>query len=219
MSCFPGIYTVRVNNTDVSAEVKYNELTELRTGSIRVSGTTGEYYYVLGKGNKQLNYSTLEKALSFLPGTYDVKVNNTTMTAEILSGQVTELVTGNLLVTGLTDEHYYVTDSAGNALNYQTLNQPLAFFPGNYQVKVNNTVVTGSIAPGKTTEFTTGSLMLTGGGTAYYYVLDELGNELNYNSLNKSLSFFPSEYTVRLGTSTRKATVVAGQLTAINVAP
>jgi hypothetical protein len=47
-------------------------------------------------------------------------------------------------------------------------------------------------------------------------VLDEHGNQLNYNSLNKSLSFFPSEYTIRLGQTTRKATVVAGQLTSMD---
>jgi hypothetical protein len=58
--------------------------------------------------------------------------------------------------------------------------------------------------------------MLTGGGTQYYYVLDESGNQLNYNSLNRSLSFFPAEYVVKLGASTRKATVRAGQLTSID---
>lgn len=215
MSYFPGVYTVRVNNTEVAAEVRLKELTEVRTGSVLVKGSTSEYYYVLGNGNKQLNYNALEKALSFLPGTYEIKVNNTSMKAEVLAGKVTELATGNLIVNGLTDEYYYVTDHSGSALNYQTLNKPLAFFPGSYRIKVNNTEMTGTVAAGQTSEFTTGSLMLTGGGSGYYYVLDNLGNQLNYNSLNKSLSFFPSDYTVKLGPSTRKATVTAGQLTSI----
>lgn len=213
---FPGSYTIRVNNTEVSAKIRLKELTEVRTGTVLVKGTTNEYYYVLDHGNKQLNYNALEKPLAFLPGTYDVKVNNTSMKADVAAGKVTELATGNLLVNGLTDEYYYVTDTVGNALNYQSLNKPLAFFPGEFHIKVNNTLAKGTVSPGQTTEFLTGSLMLTGGGTGYYYVLDQSGNQLNYNSLNKSLSFFPSEYTIKLGSSTRKATVSPGQLTSIS---
>src|SRR5690349_9772288 len=137
---FPGSYTIRVNNTEVSAKIRLKELTEVRTGTVLVKGTTNEYYYVLDHGNKQLNYNALEKPLAFLPGTYDVKVNNTSMKADVAAGKVTELATGNLLVNGLTDEYYYVTDTVGNALNYQSLNKPLAFFPGEFHIKVNNTL-------------------------------------------------------------------------------
>lgn len=216
MSFFPGKVRIRVNNTEIAADVRLKELTEIRTGTMLVKGNTGEYYYVLDKGNKQLNYNALEKPLAFLPGSYIVKVNNTSRQADVMAGSVTELLTGSLMVKGLTDEYYYVTDSIGSALNYQTLNKALAFFPGDVQIKVNNTMMAGRVMPGQTTEFMTGSLMLTGGGTGYYYVLDGLGNQLNYNSLNKSLSFFPSEYTVKLGSNTRKATVMAGQLTSLS---
>lgn len=216
MSFFPGEFKIKVNNTEVGTQVKLKELTEIRTGSLLVKGGTNEYYYVLDDGNKQLNYNSLEKPLALLPGAYVVKVNNTSMRADVIAGNVTELVTGSLIVKGLTDEYYYVTDTVGNALNYQSLNKALAFFPGVVQVKVNNTLMLGKVAGGEVTEFTTGSLMLTGSGTGYYYVLDGLGNQLNYNSLNKSLSFFPSEYTIKLGASTRKATVTAGQLTSLS---
>ena len=91
----------------------------------------------------------------------------------------------------------------------------MAFFPGSLQIKVNNTQTMAKVAKGEISEYVTGSLMLTGGGDDYYYVLDETGNQLNYNSLNKSLSFFPSEYVVKLGQSTRKATVTPGLLTSI----
>jgi len=215
MSFFPGSYKVRVNNTESGVQIKLKELTQIKTGTLVVHGSTVEYYYVLDDTDKQLNYNTLEKPLAFLPGTYPVKVNKTTMSAEILPGKLTELATGTVLVKGLTEEYYYVTDTLGNALNYQSLNKPLAFFPGNVQVKVNNTLTKGMVTAGQAAEFVTGSLMLTGGGTEYYYVLDDAGNSLNYNSLNKSLSFFPSEYVVKIGGSTRKATVNAGQLTSI----
>ena len=85
------------------------------------------------------------------------------MRADVRAGAVTELTTGNLVVKGLTEEYYYVTDTAGNALNYQTLNKSLAFFPGSYEIKVNNTLMYGKVSAGQTAEFMTGSLMLTGG--------------------------------------------------------
>lgn len=215
MSLFPGEVQVKVNNTEKGAGIKLKELTEIRTGTITVKGTTGEFYYVLDSSDKQLNYNTLEKSLAFFPGKYHLKVNNTSLQVEVLAGQVTPITTGSLLVKGLTEEYYYVTDTLGNALNYQNLNKPLAFLPGVLHVKVNNTLVHGEVLAGRTTEFVTGSLMLTGTGTEYYYVLDESGNQLNYNTLNRSLSLFPSEYTVRLGPNYRKATVTAGQLTSI----
>lgn len=215
MSFFPGSVRVKVNNTELATDVRPKELTEIRTGSVSVKGNTEEYYYVLDHENKQLNYNSLEKPLAFLPGRYVVKINNTSMAADVRPGAVTELATGNVVVKGLTEEYYYVTDTAGNALNYQTLNKSLAFFPGSYEIKVNNTIMYGKVRAGETAEFMTGSLMLTGGGTSYYYVLDQLGNQLNYNSLNKSLSFFPSEYTIKLGPNMRKATVTAGQLTSL----
>jgi hypothetical protein len=216
LSFFPGSFKVKVNNTEASVDIQLKAMTELRTGTLVVRGTTGEYYYVLDDDNKQLNYNTLEKPLAFLPGTYLLKVNNTSMEADVFGGKVTELRTGNLLVKGLTEEYYYVTDTVGNALNYQTLNKPLAFFPGNVFLKVNNTSMKATVVENETRELVTGSLMLTGGGTQYYYVLDAGGTQLNYNSLNKSLSFFPDEYIVKLGASTRTATVTAGQLTSLN---
>jgi hypothetical protein len=216
MSFFPGPYKIKVNNTRTPVEIKVKELTQIRTGTLVVHGNTPEYYYVLDETDEQLNYNMLEKPLAFLPGTYAVKVNKTTMKAEILPGKLTELATGSVFVEGLTDEYYYVTDTVGNALNYQALNKPLSFFPGAIQIKLNNTLMRGVVSAGQTTEFLTGSLVLTGGGTEYYYVLDHAGNSLNYNSLNKSLSFFPSEYVVKIGGSTQKATVTPGQLTSIS---
>lgn len=217
MSFFPGIYTAKINNTDTRIEVKPKQLTEIKTGTLVVHGHTGEFYYVLSNKLSQLNYSTFGKPLAFLPGSYPVKVNKTTRNAEIFSGQLTELSTGTVLVKGMTDELYYVTDTLGNALNYQRLNKALAFFPGTVQITLNNTLMEGGVFADDTTEFITGSLMLTGGGTDYYYVLDEDGNPLKYNSLNKSLSFFPADYVVKIGGNMRAATVNPGELTSINV--
>lgn len=215
LSLFPGEYIVRVNNTEAPASIRVKELTEIRTGSLLVHGATGDHYYVLDKTNKQLSFTPLKKIMSFLPGIYQVNVNNTAMKAEVFAGKVTELTTGTLMVNGLTEEYYYVTDTTESALGFQVLGQAIALFPGKYNLQVNNSRITGTVVAGQMTEFHTGSLTLTGTGTEYYYVLDESGKQLNYNLLNKSLSFFPSDYTVTLGGSARKASVIAGQATSL----
>jgi len=215
MSLFPGSYRIAVNNTYASLEVKQGQWTEIRTGTLLVEGTTGETYYVLDSRNRQLAQSTLGRPLAFLPGRYPVKVNNTSITAEIFAGHTSEYRTGNIVVKGLTDELYYVRDTVGRNLNYQSLNKPLAFLPGHFVVTVNNTAMPARVAPDSTSAFETGSLVLTGAGPEYYYVIDESGRELNYSSFNRPLSLFPSDYTVKLGNTLRKATVKPGASTSL----
>lgn len=215
ISLIPGTFRVAVNNTEIPAEVKPGQTTETKTGTLIVRGGTGEYYYAADTLGKQLNHNTLEKPLAFLPGSYAVKVNNTQTKADIVAGQVTELRTGMLLVKGLTQEYYYVSDSVGKQLNHQTINKALAFFPGSYRVQVNKSERSIEIAAAQTVDVQTGSLTVEGAGSDYYYVSDKTGNALNHNALNKALSFFPAEYNVKLGQNTRSASVEAGQATLV----
>jgi len=220
-SLFVSPVFVKVNTAQVSTDVKLDELTEIQTGTILVNGTTQEYYYILNEQGTQLCYSMLGKPVAMLPGTCTVKVNNSLLSnTTVNSSQVTELHTGTILVKGLTEEYYYVLDTLGTQLNYQGLNKPLAFFPGNYRIKVNNSIISGSVAQSQLSEFETGSLVVNGNGSGYYYVFDANAtqlnyNALNYNALNKPLSFFPAEYSVRLGDQTQKALVKAGQQTPV----
>jgi len=215
ISVFPGNFHVRVNDTELPVSVQGNQMTEVRTGSLQVQGKTGEYFHVLDASKKQLNFSPLGTPMALLPGRYEVRVNNTSRKAEVFAGRTTRLATGSLLVKGLTDEFYYVADTLGHALNLQKLNKAVAVFPGVYSIQLNNTSMTGEVTAGQITEFTTGCLTLTGPGDAYYYVLDSVGKPLNHNSLNRWLSFFPSDYTVKLGESIRKATIIAGKETSL----
>ena len=215
LSVFPGKFKIKVNDTELPVAVKANEMTEIRTGSLVAQGMTGEHFYVLDAAKQQLNFSPLGKPLAFLPGSYEVRVNNTSRTAEVFAGRTTRLGTGSLVVNGLTDELYYVADTLGHALNFQKLNNPVAVFPGAYSVQLNNTRITGEVTAGQITEFTTGCLTLTGPGDDYYYVFDDTGKPLKHSSLNRWLSFFPSDYTVKLGASMRKATIIAGKQTSL----
>lgn len=210
------------------------KLTKCSTGTLLTSGTTSEYWYVHDSTGKALQHDTLGKAISLMPGMFRVKVNNIEVPAEVKLNQTTEIKTGTLvvrgttneyyyaadtlgkpLVKGLTDEYYYVTDSTRKPLNHRTINKALAFFPGSYRVLVNKTEKTVDIAAAQTLEAQTGSLMVEGAGSDYYYVTGQTGDALNHNSLNEALSFFPAEYTVKLGENARSASVNAGQTTRV----
>ena len=214
-SFFPSWVVIKVNNSKMQVEMKLNQVSDVKTGMLIVRGRTDEYYYVFDGLGEQLNYNTLEKPLAFLPGSYSVKVNSTEMKAKVVAEQPSELQTGTLMVKGLTDEYFYVFDIVGKQLNYQKLNNALAFFPGSYQIKVNNTVAAGDVLAGEDHVYETGSFIVKGDNPTYYYVFDKTGIQLNYNALNKPLSFFPAEYTVKLDENTRAATVTKGKETEV----
>jgi 6,7-dimethyl-8-ribityllumazine synthase len=210
-SLWPGPYRIKVNNTHAQAEAKLDQVAEIGTGTLLVHGATEEYYYVLDSAGEQLAYNTLGKPLALLPGTYNLKVNNTASKADIAAGQAREVRTGGLLVKGTTEEYYYVLDSLGQQLAYQNLNKALALFPGGYRLSVNKSESAAEVVAEQMLEAHTGSLIVEGTAGDYYYVLDRVGNQLGYNGLGKALSFFPGDYTVKFGQSQRPASLRGGQ--------
>lgn len=217
LALFPGSFLVRLNNTTLPVTVPLGAPREVKSGTLLVQGTTGEYYYVTDENGTQLGYNTLGKPLGVLAGNYRIKLNNTVTRAAVREAEVTEVEAGTILIKGLTDEYYYALDSVNNQLSYQTINKPLAMLPGRIKLRVNNTETTAEVKKGQTTEFTTGSLEVTGPGSDYYYVLDASGNQLGYNSINKSLSFVPGEYTIRLGEKRKNLMVRSGEKTSVAV--
>jgi hypothetical protein len=145
-----------------------------------------------------------------------LKVNNTLVTAEVRPGQVSEHATGTVLTKGMTEEYYYLVDSLGVQLNYQALNKALAVFPGNFKVKVNNSVSSVRVDALQTSELTTGSLVVSGQGPEYYYVFNLADIQLNYSARGRPLSFFAAEYRVKLGEVIRQARITAGMQTSIS---
>jgi 6,7-dimethyl-8-ribityllumazine synthase len=197
----PGEYTALLNNSTHTVFVEDGKLTKCGCGSVQVAGGTDEYYYVLDSAGKQLASATLGKATSLFPGTYTIKLNNTTAPAEIKSGGPTTLQAGLLEVTGATDEYYYVLDSAGTQLASAGLQKRTALFPGTWTVKVNNTTVPIATKPGETVAAQTGALIVRGATGEYYYVLNDAGTQLASAQLDKATALFPGTYRVKLNNS------------------
>jgi len=213
---FAGSYTVRVNNSDAQADVRAGESTNVPAGTLVVHGSTDEYYAVMNNAGAQLASAHLEGPLAFFPGTYNVKVNNTTAPASVVSGATSEVRTGAVGLQGSTDEYYAMVDPAGNQLASTHLGRSLSLMPGDYHAKLNNVVIRVKVDPGHVGEYQSGSLMVKAAGSDYYAVLDPSGTQLASKQVNQPVSLPPGKYSVKLGNRVRPATVTAGQSVVLN---
>ena len=216
LGLFAGSYIVRINNSDAQADVRAGESTNVPAGILVVHGTTDEYYAVMNNAGLQLASAHLEKPLAFVPGTYNVKVNNTTTPVTVVSGVTTEVKTGAVVLQGSTDEYYAIIDSAGTQLASAHLGRALSLMPGAYRAKLNNIAMTVQVDAGHSGEYQSGSLTVRTAGSDYYAVLDASGTQLVSKQVNQPVSVPAGKYSVRLGNNSRPATVTAGQSVVLN---
>ena len=208
----PGPYQLKVNESPHPVTVAKGMLTKCATGTLKVSGATPEYYYVFDATGRQLHYEMLGKTASLMPGSYRVKLNNAEAPAEVKPDHATELQSGSLIVHGGTDEYYYVFEPQGKQLAYNHLEKSLAFFPGSYSIKLNNSEAKADIAAERLTELKSGTLLVKGSTEDYYYVLDSVGKQLGYQGLNKSMAFFPGSFRVQVNKSEATAELASSQV-------
>lgn len=216
LAFFPGTYQVNLNKSSATADLKQGSTSEIKAGVLNVRGTTDEYYHVFDAAGTELGANKLARPLSFLAGSFVVKVNGTAAPASIKSGAATDVATGALLVQGTTDEYYHVFDTVGNELGSNKLGKALSFMPGNYSVKVNNAPLAVAVEAGKTNEYQTGTLTVKRSGDEYYHVSDHNGTELGSAKLNNPLALVAGDYTVKVGSDTKPVAIAAGQSTVVN---
>ena len=90
LSLMAGSYRVKVNSTLTTSEVKLNQVTELKTGSLVVEGS-GVGYHVTDQAGALLEYKQMDRVLSLFPGVYNVEVGEETRAARIEAGRETRL--------------------------------------------------------------------------------------------------------------------------------
>jgi 6,7-dimethyl-8-ribityllumazine synthase len=216
LGLFPGSYAVRINNAAAQADVRANEITNVPAGVLLVHGSTDEYYAVADNAGKQLASAHLEKPLGLFPGTYNVKLNNTSAAVTVTARVTSEVKAGAVVLQGTTDEYYAVLDSAGTQLASAHLGRPISFVPGAYRAKLNNTAMPVQVEEGRVGEYHSGSLTVATSKSGYYAVLDASGTQLVSKPVNQPVSLLPGNYSVKLGDNSRSATVTAGQSVVLN---
>jgi hypothetical protein len=212
---FPGSYLAKLNNSTVPIAVRGGILSEFVAGTLAVTGTTDEYFYVLDTGGTQLASSRLGQPLDLAPGNFLVKVNNATSSTEVTAGQTTTVRSGTVTAVGTTDDYYYVLDTAGTQLGSARLGRASAYLPGVYRLRVTNTDVPVTVVSDEATEVLTGTLIVQGSGSGYYYVLNEEDRQLGSNRLNTRTPLPAGTYSVKLGEQVQRVTITAGETTAI----
>ncbi|QTA84180.1 Uncharacterized protein dnm_001740 [Desulfonema magnum] len=219
---FSGDYTVAVNETSQQIAVESGEKTVLTAGSISVSGTGTDDFYVYNTEGKQLDYTKTNGEVEVFPGTYVVRVNKTKQTATVQAGEKRTLAAGRLTVLSPGEApsyfgpSYYVYDSDGNKLDSSSLNGEIELFPGSYRVLLNDTAQNASVQAGEETVLLAGTLSVssTSANTSFYvYNSDE--DELGHASVNSRFYVFPGNYIVSLRTVRQNARVYAGEKTVL----
>jgi hypothetical protein len=210
LSLFQGSYQLRLNNSRSAAQVESGTTANLTTGTVNVDAPTDEYYYVFDSAGTQLASSHLGKPLGLFAGGYTVKLNNSESKADVHADETSNIPAGTLVLEGSTDEYYYVFNAAGSQLASSHLGRPLALFPGPYNVKLNNSTATTSVATSPIT-IGSGSITLQGSTDEYYYVFDHAGTQLASAHLGRPLSFLPGDYTAKLNNVSIPVRLEAGR--------
>ena len=179
-------------------------------GAIQIIATTDEYSYVYDSSGKQVKSGSNNRALNLKPGQYNVKLNNSAHPVYVQSKMLTRCTASALRVSGDTDEYYYVFDSLKQQLANHKLGGPLAFFPGNYLVGVNNASASASLSPGSVTELKAGLVNVRGTTDEYYYVFDGAGAQLANNKLSRPLSFLAADLVVKVNGTSAPLKITAG---------
>ena len=216
LDLFPGKYKVELNRTSQAVEIAAGAMVELKPATLTVEGSTDEYYYVFDSSGTQLASTKISRPLALLPGAWTVKVNGTSQNVNAAAGATLKIPTAVLVITGTTDEYYYVLNSTGTQLASTKLGRPLGFMPGSYTAKVNNSTLAVQLEAGKTAEYATATLTVKAAKDAYYYVLDTSGTQLGSTKINQPMALFAGSYSVKVDQASRPVTLTASQPTLLN---
>jgi 6,7-dimethyl-8-ribityllumazine synthase len=203
---------VKINGSSHPVTVQAKTLTTCATGSLLVSGSTEDYYYVFDGVGTQMASARVGASLAFFPGTYGLRINGSGSTAAVSPGSASEVKTGLVNVRGTTDEYYYVFDPSGTQLASARLGSPLGLFTGTYTVKVNNSDGKAEVRAGEAADVQTGTVVVQGTTDEYYYVFDASGRQLASNRLGRPLALLEGSYSIKVNNTPATAAIKAGQL-------
>ena len=210
---FAGSYIAKLNDTRVEVTLPWSGAIQVASGTVVVTGTTDEYYYVDDAGGTQLAFATLDDPMSVFPGSYAARLNSSVSSFTVNADDNVVVASGTVLGAGTTEEYYYILDVGGNQLGFARLGDSSAYLPGEYQVRVSGTIVPIGVQPNAVTEITTGTLVVPGAESEYYYILDEAGSQLAFNRLGMPTSLVPGVYSVRVADRTASVTITPGSTT------
>ena len=202
---FPGTYRVRLNKTEQTAIVEGGNTEELAAGSISVSGTGKDFYYIYssdrGKDVREDAENDLTENVIFAlrVSAGNKRASDSHRNADLDGDGKVGLRDA---IRGLAD----LTDPLGLAKT----NTEVELFPGTYIVKLNKVTQTVTVEAGEASTLAAGVVTVSGNGNDPYYVYDADGNPLDVSKTNGEVELFPGAYTITLNHVSQIANIGAG---------
>ncbi|MBI3684778.1 MAG: hypothetical protein HY235_30785 [Acidobacteria bacterium] len=183
--------------------------------AIQILAPAQEYFYVFDEKGKQIGSEHTGRSYTAKPGAYVIKLNHSSHPVSAASNMLTKCEAGAVLVSGQTDQYYYLFDGSGAQLASAHLGKATVLFPGKYEARLNHTAAPVEVKPGGTTEVKSGTLSVPGQTEEYYYVFDAAGAQLASARLSSPLSLLAGSWNVQLNQTKARADITAGGITEI----
>jgi len=164
---------------------------------------------------EHLCYAQTNKQLELFPGKYTLQLNKTFCSAEVEEGQNTIVRSGSLSVSGNGSSYFYVYNSNDVQLAYNNTNKQIELFPGSYKLQLNKTSCISNVTEGQNTIVKSGTISVSGNGSAYFYVYDNNNVQLSYANTNKQIELFPGDYKLKLNNTFCNGSITEDQHTIV----
>jgi len=188
-------------------------------GSVLVSGLGVDLFEVFAAdGETKVGFTRTNQPLEVPAGSYVVVLNGSRGTASVSSGERTFVSSGAVFVGGTGVNLYEIYGGDGEKLQFKSTGQMTELLPGTYEVALHGIRQSVEVEAGGQTELATGRLTVAGDGGKLYEVYDSEGTrKLDFTSTGREIELFPGAYLVRSAAGQQQATVVAGQLTTVEL--
>ena len=153
----PGRYSVVLNNSRQVVTILPGERTEVRAGSVCVTGTGADGYYVADStGERALTGSRNTNApFELMPGRYTVILNNTRQLITVAPGIRSDVRAGEVALRGGT-ESYWIADSTGQRAltGARPATRPMELLAGSYVIRTGVRRVAVHVVSGRASSVT-----------------------------------------------------------------
>jgi len=203
-----GTYIVKLNNCYKQVSINDGDNLIIKTARLCVLGQNNKWFYVYK--NPKLEYLTASRtnsSVDLLEGKYIIKINNTFYTITLSEEQNIQIQPEIIKVLGTGLDTYYVYDNNMNELARSVTNTELGIFPGEYFVKLNNTIKKISVEPNQRYIIKSGTITVTGTGRTEYYVFYDTRT---FNIYNNILDNSFKDMKIALNTSINSLKIAAG---------
>ncbi|SEH04717.1 hypothetical protein [Candidatus Venteria ishoeyi] len=147
---FAGTYQLSLNGSTTLVTVEPGKTTEVSAGQVRLNGIGLNYYHIYDElGIALLNYSSRKtnEICELFAGAYTLRLNGINQAVTVNTGALTETDAGLLIIPGIDQDSYFLSDTQNQRLSYSTYKagRRLELFPATYTLKNSTTDVTQNI--------------------------------------------------------------------------